>query len=528
MAFLDLWFRPWALSDQSGGSYRDIASSQSVVEVFEDCAPIIVTDEHGGPRVDGKMGLCEFLADVDGKRKAWLPPIPLKQAKGLMISGPAGPIQIIMNTLPDAPASETDPDATVAPSDGDILMTRIKRVWTRLRDVEDVIADPSSMWQQLAEIWLSAETDERPKMDEIVKQARSLPNVIERLDKTPRRILRRVHKHKPLSRVQELDRRSMTWLIRQPGDTIAEQAGDRQRIMAVAREENFNTLENRVLLAYARLARRVASDYLPAISSKRTLRSRELLVRAYGKRCRQLAIDLAAKGVVEARSDVTPNFVLLNNPDYAAVWQAWHELLNRKRIVDELWRWQTRSWNEFCALAVIVALQSIDGARVVATSPVVFRPEQVRGCWVESINPLGVIHLVREQLIAEVVYDHKQHGFESWCTPLCIRVGKLGDARGFLRSIIVWPLWSRQTGTLEKQLSEIALLRRGTPLAQQRSVSTIGGMLVISPTDNEPSRLLTARQSAALSLGATGDGLRDGLKHLAAAVLHLLSVGNSD
>lgn len=122
MAFLDLWFRPWALSDQSGGSYRDIARSQSAVEVLEDCAPIIVTDSPGGPRIDGKMGLCEFLADVDGRRKAWLPPIPLKQAKGLTISGPSGPIRIIMNTLPDAPASETDPDTSVAPSDGDILM----------------------------------------------------------------------------------------------------------------------------------------------------------------------------------------------------------------------------------------------------------------------------------------------------------------------------------------------------------------------------------------------------------------------
>lgn len=528
MAFLDLWFRPWALSDQSGASYRDMTGAPSVVEIFEDCAPIIVTDSPGGPRLDGKIGMCEFLANVDGRRKAWLPPIPLKQTKGLTVHGPSGPIQVMLKALPDAPASEADPDISSQPTEGDVLMARIKRVWTRLRDVEDVIADPGTMWKQLASIWLSAETNERPKMDEIVKQARALPNVIERLDKTPRRILRRVHKPMALARVQELDRRSMTWLIRQPGDTIAQQAGDRQRIVAVAREENFNTLENRVLLAYARLARRVASDYLPATSKSRPLRSRELSVRAYGKRCRQLAIDLAAKGVMEARSDVTPNFVLLNNPDYAAIWRAWHELLNRKRIVDELWRWQTRSWNEFCALAVIVALQGIDGARVVATSPVVFRPEQVRGCWVESINPLGVIHLAREQIIVEVVYDHKQHGFESWCTPLCIRVGKLGDARGFLRSIIVWPLWSRQQGTLEKQMSEMALLRRGTPLAQQRSVSTIGGMLVIGPTDNEPSKLRTGYQSAALSLGASGDGLRDGLKHLTAALLHLLSDRDSD
>jgi hypothetical protein len=528
MTFLDLWFRPWALSDRSRSSYRDIADATSAVEVLEDCAPIIVTDAPCGPRIDGKIGVCELLANVDGKRKAWLPPIPLKQAKGLVINGPSGPIQVVLNAIPDAPASEADPDVSIQPSYGDVLMSRIKRVWTRLRDVEDVIADPATMWKQLSDIWLSAETDERPKMDEIVKQARALPNVIERLDKTPRRILRRVHKQMPLSRVQELDRRSMTWLIRQPGDTIAQQAGDRQRIMAVAREENFNTLENRVLLAYARLARRVASDYLPAQSSKRQLRSRELLVRAYGKRCRQLAMDLAARGVVEARADVTPNFVLLNNPDYSAIWHAWHELLNRKRIVDELWRWQTRSWNEFCALAVIVALHSIEGARVVATSPVIFRPEQVRGCWVESINPLGVIHLARQQLIVEVVYDHKQHGFEPWCTPLCIRVGKLGDARSFLRSILIWPLWNCQGSTPESRMFELAALLKETPRTQQRSISSIGGMLVITPTDGDHSTLLTSHRSAALSLGPTGDGLRHGLKNLSGALLHLLSDWRDD
>lgn len=522
MTFLDLWFRPWALSDRSRSSYLDIAGATSV-EVEEDCAPIIVTDVPGGPRIDGRKGVCEFLANVDGKRQAWLPPIPLRQAKGLVIEGPAGPIQVVLKAIPDAPASEADPEASIQPGDGDALMSRIKRVWTRLRDVEDVIADPATMWKRLSDIWLRSETDERPRMDEIVKQARALPNVIERLDKTPRRILRRVHKQMPLSRVQELDRRSMTWLIRQPGDTIAQQAGDRQRIMAVAREENFNTLENRVLLAYARLAWRVASDYLPAPSNKRPLRSRELLVRAYGKRCRQLAIDLAAKGVVEAPADVTPNFVLLNNPDYSAIWHAWNKLLKRKRIVDELWRWQTRSWNEFCALAVLVALQSIEGARVVATSPVVFRSEQVKGCWVESINPLGVIHLVRQQLIVEVVYDHKQHGFEPWCTPLCIRVGKVGDARSFLRSILVWPLWSCRGDTPEPQMVELAALLKETPRTQQKSISSIGGMLVITPTDSGQSALLTSHQSAALSLSPAGGGLRDGLKNLSAALLHLLS-----
>ena len=61
--------------------------------------------------------------------------------------------------------------------------------------------------------------------------------------------------------MQEVDRQSMAWLIRQPGETIAERGGDRQRIQAVVREENFNTLENRILLSYAQMAHHVARDY---------------------------------------------------------------------------------------------------------------------------------------------------------------------------------------------------------------------------------------------------------------------------
>jgi len=60
------------------------------------------------------------------------------------------------------------------------------------------------------------------------------------LDRAPPH-LARTHRMIPLARVQEIDRRAMTWLVRQPGETTAERAGNRQRISAIAREENFDT-----------------------------------------------------------------------------------------------------------------------------------------------------------------------------------------------------------------------------------------------------------------------------------------------
>ena len=321
-------------------------------------------------------------------------PLPLKQVKGLLLSTPLGKTVIRFASVSDVPTKDHDPGSG-EPADGDRLMASVKQVWARLYDVEEAIADPANLWSKLGERWLSGDSSKQPFMSAIVEQARGLRPVIDRLDKAPRRILRRVHRQVPLSRVQEIDRHTMTWLIRQPGGTITEQAGDRQRIKAVVREENFNTLENRVLMSYARLADEVARDYAPP-DVRRPLRRRELDVRSYGKRCNKLAEDFQSLGVNEARPDATPNFVLQNNANYHAIWEAWHALILRRDVFDELWRWQARSWEEFCALALMVALHSIDGAQLIATSPIMFREEQQRGRWVDTIDPLGVVHLAAE------------------------------------------------------------------------------------------------------------------------------------
>ena len=156
----------------------------------------------------------------------------------------------------------------------------------------------------------------------------------------------------------------------------------------MAREEHFNTLENRVLLSYARVAREVAREYRDRHASA-TGSARVRRVQGFGLRCGRLERDLRERGVHAAAADVTPNFALQNNTDYRDVWVAWHELLQRERILDRLWRWQARSWEEFCALAVVVALQALPGTRLLAVSPLLFREEQLQGCWIRHSNPLA-------------------------------------------------------------------------------------------------------------------------------------------
>ena len=99
-------------------------------------------------------------------------------------------------------------------------------------------------------------------MSEIVKQASELAPHIRELEKKIRRILRRDREKIQLDRVQEMDRASMRWLSKQPGKNLAQRAGADQRILAITRKENFDTVENRVLHSYVLLAERVSRIWL--------------------------------------------------------------------------------------------------------------------------------------------------------------------------------------------------------------------------------------------------------------------------
>jgi hypothetical protein len=516
---VDIWQRPWAFHSLND-RLAEILADNDVEFIAEDRATIwIVTDMPGGPIIDGKAGAAEEIAVLRDGRRVYSVPLPLKREKGLLLSTPIGETLLRFANVPDAPTRDHDPSSG-EPDDGDRLMARVKQVWARLSDVEEAIADPAKLWSRLRERWLSGDTSKQPFMAAIVEQARRLRPIVDRLDKAPRRILRRVHQQVPLSRVQEIDRHTMTWLIRQPGGTITEQAGDRQRIKAVVREENFNTLENRVMMSYARLADEVARDYAPSNLGRR-LRRRELDVRGYGRRCEKLAADFQSLGVLEARPDATPNFVLQNNPNYHAIWEAWRELIVRRKILDKLWRWQARSWEEFCALALMVALQSIDGAELVATSPIVFRNEQQRGRWVDTIDLLGVIHLPVQRLIVEVQYGWRTDNLAGFCAPIWLRFGTIDAPLAGLARVPVWPIWDAAGGLVEGEAVEVSdfILAKRRHL---REMQGIGGALILRPhSDGEISSEISGNV-AQLTLGSAGESLREAIKRLAEIVRDLL------
>jgi len=504
---VELWYRPWARLGLAGRDRRVLLAGTSDPASGRGGSIQLCTDIPGGPVVDGRNSNGRVTHSLNDGRRVYVMPLPLHPSRGMTIDVGAHRVPLVFDALPDRPNERLEP-TTDRQREAFVLLDRVKAVWARLREVEAAIADPATIWEELTRRWLADDMSGNPEMDIIVKQARELLAILEHLDRSPRRILRRTPKMIRLSRVQEIDRRGMIWLVRQPGDTMAEQAGSRQRVYAIAREENFNTLENRVLRSYAQLATMIAQEYVrkhPGAARS----GRVITVGKFGKRCRQLEVDLAALGVGEARADATPNFVLQANPNYRKVWDAWKVLLNRSRIVDDLWRWQARSWEEFCALALVVALQSIPSARLVATSPLGFREEQEQGCWLHYVNPLAVFFLPEQDVTVEVRYGPPTgRVLHMFGAPIWLRFGRIGD-NTFLWRWAVWPIWHAKGGLRPEDMRSIAKLR---PHGQSELVR--GGITLRPVISGADAQSLHTHEAGCVTVGASGSALRGGIKLL--------------
>ncbi len=506
-----LWSRTWALADRTSVHRRTLSSGKVTIGaehraplwIYETSGKSILINgtEKGGEKVRG-------FDHSNTPRTLVHVPLPLKRRPGTSVK--VGNLELILDwpSFPERPPAKHQPQNEDEKRSHDLFL-RAYSVWDRLRDVDSALADPACLWEELRRRWTANDKSE-PQMDIIVEHAKKLKRTIEELDRAPRRILRRTHRQVPLSRVQELDRRSMTWLVRQPGTSLAERAGDRQSILAVAREDNFDTLENRVLRAYGERAAFIAADYLARNRSKAKSR-RALLVDEYGRRCKRLARDLAERGVRLAEPGVLPNFVLQQNPRYNQIWDAWGELLKRERLNDDLWRWQGRSWEEFCALAVMVALVGIPGAKLVASAPLTFRDEQTQGRWLEHDNPLGAFYLQKQGLVVEVRFDMERPGTvrADFGAPIWITVGKAGDGAEFLSSVAVWPVWDHRGGLVPGEATELRSI-----LLPYEKKTGITAALVLRPASHGGAQLEEDGSILALCLGTQGPPLHTAIDRL--------------
>jgi hypothetical protein len=140
---------------------------------------------------------------------------------------------------------------------------------------------------------------------------------------------------------------------------MAEKAGPRQRLLAVARQETYNLHENRILKDFLERCTAVGKRYRanaltenPAFNTSKRVQS----VQALALLCKQLGVMPHFEDVSAPNSGTPPNYVLLNDIRYRRVWYWYKRLLRQDQEKDRLWDWQSRTWADISRLLVCAAI----------------------------------------------------------------------------------------------------------------------------------------------------------------------------
>lgn len=211
---------------------------------------------------------------------------------------------------------------------------------------------PIVYWLEALEKIVTHNDEDKARQAAIVDLAHELPLHLEKVTQQPRRILNRIRDLERIQRVREIDKACLINLARRPGTGIAEKAGPSQRILAVRRQETNNTLENRVARHCCKLIRRAADHYLAFHHDVAVEQSKRM--RAVSKFQRKaVAWEKSASfiGVTELSAPCkSPNYVLLQNPHYMRIWNAYRILVKNEEVRMNVWRWKPNLWKDIVSI----------------------------------------------------------------------------------------------------------------------------------------------------------------------------------
>lgn len=211
--------------------------------------------------------------------------------------------------------------------------------------------------------------EDQPRMDLIVRIADHCVTTVQKLGRTPRKILRQVRQKTPVGKVQRMDRSCMEWLVRQPGRSAREKSGPEQKILAVSRVETHDVLENRVLKDFLVRCARMAEEYLLE-SARYRLTSRYRDVFRFHSLCRHILRTDAMASVPLPGQLPSPNYVLQYDSDYGLIWKWYLILIQRQAQTEELRNWEHHLWSDVARLFVAASLQDLraEGCQVTPLS----------------------------------------------------------------------------------------------------------------------------------------------------------------
>lgn len=160
---------------------------------------------------------------------------------------------------------------------------------------------------------------------------------LEALSGNLRKVLMRVREMVRIEHVQQLDSHCLRWLTRQPGYSAVEKAGVRQEILGVVRKENYDTLENRVLVDFLRRCQSQSSMYLRKYGVKWSSHTTVQNVAKLKNLCVSILSMPECQKIKGLHEFPMPNYVLQQDRLYSRVWVEYCKIVRQDDVAERLW-----------------------------------------------------------------------------------------------------------------------------------------------------------------------------------------------
>jgi len=254
---------------------------------------------------------------------------------------------------------------------------------------------------RVLETWRWMDDDRRTRPPLIVQLAHVLPSVLEAVCRHPSKVLTRQRRMQSAGQIHEVDAECLRWLARQPGSTVAERAGTKQQAMGIARVENADTIENRLVCDLIRRASIAARRFLDERAGETgpDIDAVERFLVILGR----LSDAPALAEVGPMTGMPRPNHVMQHDRRYKTLWKAYVQLVRRQVERDQAWRWRHRMWAEACSFAVLSAMGDIAPHASAMRSDMLLHGKQSCGRFVDDRSGLGRFDVLHGESASTVI-----------------------------------------------------------------------------------------------------------------------------
>jgi hypothetical protein len=159
-------------------------------------------------------------------------------------------------------------------------------------------------------------------------------------------------------------------------------------LLGVVRKEDTDTLENRVVRDLLHRTRVECSNYLSIYRDFQAHDRVRSVARFRGSILnweRHSEIRYAKPLVGFAQ----PNYVLLHEPKYRKLWDAYQAILSQQKQKDDIWKWRDRTFAESCQFLVLSILSFLTQRSPFLKSDLVLFHEATSGKFVSNRTQLG-------------------------------------------------------------------------------------------------------------------------------------------